>query len=101
MKIKDHPNIIKNIYGAWSPSHTTMTSGTGHKFPSGNVDDCILKEAKNHPDHVDLVLEYQGQQTHVSEPFADLNFAKKFCDKLNADCIGKTIKDIGDIDINF
>ncbi len=76
-----------------------MTGGTGNRFPSGNVDAYILKEAKYYPGHVELILEHQGQQTSVSEPFNDPNFGKKFYDKLNANCLGKTIKEIGDIDI--
>ena len=104
MKIKDHQKV-KRRWGSWS--QPLVTHGVGFKFGPGDIGDCVLKTAKYSPKDrsnqakIELDTEYQGRRVSISHAFDDSDFADKLYKKLTADCIGKTIKEIGEVEIDF
>jgi hypothetical protein len=50
---------------------------------------------------VEIETEYQGQRVTGLYAIEDKDFAERLCQRLNADCIGKTIREIGEMDIDF
>jgi hypothetical protein len=103
MKIKDHPKIK---YGSRSWTGPPVQSYSGSARPA-EIGACTLKEAVYYPKlngtpgHIAITTDCQGQRLTAQYRIDDEKFGEKLCQKLNADCIGKTMREIGGIEIDL
>jgi hypothetical protein len=104
MKIKDHPKMTGRLTGGTWFHPTTKASST---LPN-DIGEWVLVEAQFIPASlsvqsvaVRMHLAKEGNEGQAFLLFDDADFAQKFCHKLNADCQGITIQDIGEGEIDF
>jgi len=98
MKIREHPAIE---WWWWLQPH--VKSGSGGQYPPADIGDCTLKRAEHHSNPIRLVLniEWEKGEFSVTYSFYDPDFTARLCKKLNDDCIGMSIRKIGDVEIDF
>lgn len=104
MKIREHPKIE---WQRWL--QPLVKTGSGFRDPPADIGDCVLngvqyyRKDRDKADHLSLALEHQDkkQKFSVVHPFDDGNFAARLCKKLNDDCIGKSVRKIGDVEVDF
>lgn len=101
MKVKEHPQIKYPAGGSWT--QPTGRSAMGSPPPTGDIGECILKKATYipNPAHMKIQVDCQGKEVIGSYDIADEDFAEKLGKKLDANCIGKTIREIGEMEIDF
>lgn len=85
-----------------------MKTGSGFRYPPADIEDCVLNGVQHYckdrdkPDRC-LALEDQDKQQKFSviHPFDDENFAARLCKKFNDDCTGKSVRKIGEVEVDF
>lgn len=102
MRIREFPKIK---WQEWL--QPPMKTGSGFRYPPPDIGDCILKGVKYYPkdqdkpDHLSLDLEDKSkkQKFSVVHLFEDSDFASHLCKKLEDDCIGMTMREIGEVEL--
>src|SRR5215475_15427497 len=98
MKIKDHPQMRgKRLGGTWFEP-TTKTSNLPHDLGEWSL---IKTEYTPPRSGVKFFLMQAGNTGGAYLTVETSNFAHALSTKLKADCKGMTMKDIGEIEINF
>ena len=103
MKIKNHPRIK---YGSRSWTEPPGQSHSGPAHPA-DIGECTLKEAVYYPKlngtpgYMAITADCKGQRITAQYGIDDEKFGEKLCQKLTADCIGKTMREIGEIEIDL
>ncbi len=104
MHLRNHPKINWLFGGSGSYSGAQPRPTT--------EEDGILKDVKVRknsgsqpysPDHLCLTIEFQGHDfTRTLLPKGDHpDFVARLCDELKAKCLGMSIREIGDLGIDF
>lgn len=104
MKIRKHSQIK---WQEWLQPR--VKTGSGFRYPPSDVGECVLKGVKYHrrdrdkPDHLSLDLEDEDkkQKFSVIHSFDDPDFAVRLYKKLKDDCVGMSIREIGEVEVDF
>jgi len=101
MKIRNHPKIKPTIK-KWPP--TWFGSGTSPTGEEGILIHARIVKASRRPpdpDHLNIEIKYQGNTFSGAVRSDDPDFIAVLCTEFNDHCVGMTIQDIGDRDVNF
>ncbi len=96
MNLRHHPQLRHQWPPGWGGSY-----GPGDKFPSPEEPEKLLSvEESEKRSIIRLKAEYQGRQVTGVVKIGDLEFRSKLLEVLRQN-IGKSIKEIGSLDIRF
>ena len=101
MFLRDHPLMTYNSNRSWPPAWL-WRSGTDNTYPKGEVG--ILRDvipSNVQPcDRCFLIMEHRGAEYIGALLISDHAFCREICDVL-IQHRGKTVKEIGDIDLTY
>jgi hypothetical protein len=104
MKIKNHPKIKYSV-GSWT--QPPMRSHSGGASSPADIGECTLREAVYYPKlngtpaYMAITTDCKGQRITVQYSIDDESFGEKLCQKLNTEGVGKTMREIGEIEIDL
>ena len=104
MRLRDHPKMKFLGQPNWPPTTWAGSYGPGTEFLTG--EEGVLRDAiKLDPGHKDpkrlrLVVEYKGRFHSTILCCDDHTFIEPLCEKLQR-CRGLTIREIGDLEVDF
>jgi hypothetical protein len=99
IKLRDHP-LIRHSGGLNWPPVWTQRRINGFKAQTGEVGALIYVYAARGSNKCDLVIEYENENYTGTLLFDEAKFCHQVADLLRQH-IGKSIKDIGDLEVSF
>jgi hypothetical protein len=99
VKLRDHP-LIRHSGGLNWPPVWTQRRIDGFKAHTGDVGVLIYVHAASGSNKCDLVIEYENENYTGTLLFDEAKFCHQVADLLRQH-IGKSIKDIGDLEVSF
>lgn len=95
MRLREHPNLLYKWPPAWAGSGQCPRGGEGilQKVQ-------YLQATQNSPDRIRLVVEYKGDTSSGVIAVDDNEFLQSLYQELQG-CIGQSIHEIGDLEIDL